>query len=331
MPWTVQEFPSVPRLVVQPRNSSHMGCFVNVIPICKLVLVRRCFHKPILNVPTLRPSSRLCKPSRLFLVCSSGRLDLFYHWLTRENVYMPKIKLDQNKDGLRGVVAVEGIECDESFLKVPRDLSLQVTEHEECTMSEFVDPELWSQENWYVKLSLKLLKEKYLGKLSLWKPYIDILPHALNTGLVYWSSSELAQLQYRPLIEEVKINQYYREALYTRVFESLSSPVRVWLQNEKENVFFWALDMVQSRAFGIPDVGNKTYALLPMMDMLNHRVNSQTHFLYDSIANQYEMKTYSKLSPGTDIYISYGPLDNDHLLHFYGKLILSYVFFTFIS
>ncbi|GJQ09149.1 hypothetical protein GpartN1_g6657.t1 [Galdieria partita] len=320
--WIRQEFLHRPGLAAHPRISNHMMCFVNVTPIrltdtcCKL-MVRRYLHKPIFDMTRLRRSSRL---PRLFVICSNRRLELFYEWLKRRNVYSPKIKLGQNSCGLRGVVAVADIDCNESFLKVPRELSLQVTELDECPMIDFIDPELWSQESWYVKLSLKLLKERYLGELSNWKPYVDMLPHALNTGLVYWSSNELMQLQYRPLIEEVNRNQSYRQALYKRIFESLPFRIRVWLQNENENVFFWALDMVQSRAFGIPDDGNKTYALLPMMDMLNHRMNSPAHFMYDTKTNQYEMKTCTSLSQGSDIYISYGPLDNDHLLHFYGFL-----------
>lgn len=249
------------------------------------------------------------------LETTSWRIDRFYDWLKAGNVYMPKVKLGYNADGLRGLVATEDIHCEEIFLKVPRERSLQVTEHEECTLSDFIDPDLWLLETWYVKLALKLWKERCLGDCSSWKPYMDILPSELNMGLVYWSDEDLAQLQYRPLIEEVERNKLYRKASYMRIVES----IRFKLQDEDKNMFFWALDMVQSRAFGIPEDGKKIYALLPMMDMLNHRMNSQTHLLYDSTRNEYVMKTYSKLFQSKDIYISYGPLDNDHLLHFYGK------------
>lgn len=274
----------------------------------ELFTVGNC-DKPLLGITILRPVSRL-----LVLYCVGSDTNPFVDWLRKENVYMPKIKLDQNSCGLRGVVATEDIDYGESFLKVPRDLSLYVTEDEQCTMNDFIDPELWSQETWYVKLALKLLREKYLDKLSKWKPYIDVLPKALSTGLVYWSPSELAQLQYSLLIEEVQRYQSYRQALYLRIIESL--PSKSWLQDETH--LFWALDMVQSRAFGIPQNGNRIYVLLPMMDMLNHRKNSQTHLTYDSDKDHYEMRTYSKLPRGSDIYISYGPLSNDHLLHFYG-------------
>ena len=63
--------------------------------------------------------------------------------------------------------------------------------------------DLWSQLPWYAQLALKLLHEQALGPKSQYADYLAALPRRVDLP-VLWSGEELQQLQYGPLVAQVR-------------------------------------------------------------------------------------------------------------------------------
>ena len=55
----------------------------------------------------------------------------------------------------------------------------------------------------YLKLALKLLRERSLGRASPLQPYLEVLPEDVDTP-VLWTEQQLQQLQYAHLQEQVR-------------------------------------------------------------------------------------------------------------------------------
>eukprot|EP00871_Galdieria_phlegrea_P003395 jgi/Galph1/4056/GphlegSOOS_G2790.1 len=235
---------------------------------------------------------------------------------------MPRITLGYSEE-LRGVFVTEDMESGDCFIRVPGKLAIVVYEGDECPIGDFIDSNTWCNEVWYIKMALRLMREVYLRDQSFWKPYIDMLPSALDTNLISFNRQELEAIQYFPLIEEVERYRYYRQIVCQRVIKSLSSYATKCLEQggyDMTTLFFWALDMVHSRAFAIPSQHIKTFALLPMMDMINHRTIGFAEFSYQNALDEFEMKVNCLVPKGAQIFLSYGQMENDDWLQFYGKL-----------
>ena len=82
--------------------------------------------------------------------------------------------------------------------------------------------------------------------------------------------------------------------------------------------FEWALSMVSSRAAANVLSGDDRLAIVPMVDMMNHRVTPSAYLSYDAAARAIVVKAYVALEAGAAVSICYGEKENAELLASYG-------------
>lgn len=81
---------------------------------------------------------------------------------------------------------------------LPDAEALGETDEEDCKDGESMPPR---QDSWS-SLMLIMIYEYLRGEASMWKPYLDLLPSDFETPM-FWSASELAELQASPVVSRV--------------------------------------------------------------------------------------------------------------------------------
>ena len=79
----------------------------------------------------------------------------------------------------------------------------------------------------------------------------------------------------------------------------------------------WAHGIVQSRAFTVRIDGWPCCAIMPIIDLLDHRPG-EARLDHDAAAGAWTVTTTRAVAAGEPVYIDYGPIGNGHLLVNYG-------------
>lgn len=221
------------------------------------------------------------------------------------------------KDGNRAVVSKQAIRAGEVICRVPASAAWLVSFDEPPAVPDsFVSQTFWNsvdvQEKekwWFVKLAVRLLYERSLGDQSNWAPYVSMMPSHVET-LVHFSEEELEELQNSRLKRQVLGEQAWLRESYDRLRLALSCSDSVSFQDWR-----WALDCVRSRTFKVQD----DFCMCPLMDLFNHASAARTSAMtFDATLGCYQLLAGVGAQEGEEIAISYGALDNDKLLAFYG-------------
>ena len=85
--------------------------------------------------------------------------------------------------------------------------------------------------------------------------------------------------------------------------------------------FCWARTAVCSRIFGVTIDGNKTDALVPFADMINHRIPKQSSWVFSQNDNGFVMEAITDIERGQEVFDSYGKKCNSRFLLNYGFVI----------
>ena len=125
-------------------------------------------------------------------------------------------------------------------------------------------------ELWQARLGLSLLRQRGKGAHSAFAPYIELLPSVHHGVPMFFDGDTLGLLQYPPLVEQVKkrcrflieFSKHIDPAAAQAVFSNHTIDA---------NALGWALVSVSSRAFRVGGGGEDRRALLPLIDMANHR------------------------------------------------------------
>jgi histone-lysine N-methyltransferase SETD3 len=125
-------------------------------------------------------------------------------------------------------------------------------------------------------LSIFLLIHKEIGHDSPYYNYIRCLPTKLNNFPVYYSDQLLEELNGTYFLSMIKRKKADIEEDFKEIVAILPS-LRHILTYEK---FVWARMIVSSRIFGIIINGKKTDALVPIADMLNHKIPKMTSWFF---------------------------------------------------
>ncbi|NWQ69305.1 SETD4 protein, partial [Neopipo cinnamomea] len=178
-----------------------------------------------------------------------------------------------------------------------------------------------------VALCTFLIAEKHAGEESPWKPYLDVLPKAY-TCPVCWEHHAVNLLP-EPLREKAQEQRATIRELYlsSKAFFSSLQPL---FAEDTGAVFThgaleWAWCTVNTRTvymkhpqrecFSLePDV----YALAPYLDLLNHSPKVQVKAAFNEQTRSYEIWATSQCKKYGEVFICYGPHDNQRLLLEYG-------------
>ncbi len=147
-----------------------------------------------------------------------------------------------------------------------------------------------------------LLEEKNKGQNSFWYPYLQILPRYLKSIPLFYSEAELKLLSGTPFPSKIA----WRKQRYERDFqEAVKLVPEIGLLTTIED-FIWARVIVQSRIFGIHMEGTKTSAMVPLADMVNHEMESNTIWAYDDRKRGFTMVSKCPIFAGNPVLDSYG-------------------------
>ncbi|KAL6086467.1 hypothetical protein STEG23_002726, partial [Scotinomys teguina] len=172
-----------------------------------------------------------------------------------------------------------------------------------------------------------LISEKHAGDQSLWKPYLDILPKSY-TCPVCWEPG-VVDLLPRPLKAKAEEQRAHVKDLFASSRAAFSTLQPLFVESVERifcyNAFLWAWCTMNTRAVYLrsrrqeclsaePD----TCALAPYLDLLNHSPHVQVKAAFNEKTCCYEIRTASRSRKHQEVFICYGPHDNQRLLLEYG-------------
>ncbi|XP_037687757.1 SET domain-containing protein 4 isoform X2 [Choloepus didactylus] len=172
-----------------------------------------------------------------------------------------------------------------------------------------------------------LVSEKHAGDQSLWKPYLEILPKAYTCPV--YLEPKVVKLLPEPLRAKAQEQRTHVQEFFTSSRDFFSS-LQPLFSEAVESIFsysalLWAWCTVNTRAVYMrprrregfstePD----TYALAPFLDLLNHSPRVQVKAAFNEETRCYEIRTASRCRKHEEVFICYGPHDNQRLLLEYG-------------
>ena len=176
-------------------------------------------------------------------------------------------------------------------------------------------------------LALHLMLERKRGGGSKWKPYIDTLPRTFSVPY-HWSLNDFYALRGSPSFSMAVKTVCSMGYMYAYLFNKIMTGKMVFGEEEPHlnsfplELFRWAISIVVTRQNPLPSptaVSQNTLALVPVMDMFNHRYESCTPH-YDAGKQQVCVTTGKGKSykHGEQLHMSYGTRPNRELLVYSG-------------
>mmetsp|Transcript_33278 Transcript_33278/g.33896 ORF Transcript_33278/g.33896 Transcript_33278/m.33896 type:complete len:390 (-) Transcript_33278:96-1265(-) len=150
--------------------------------------------------------------------------------------------------------------------------------------------------------------------MSFFKPYYDILPPTLHNMPIFWTEEELKYLQGSYMLYQIDERKLAIENDYAAICSIAPEFASISTLEE----FQWARMCVCSRNFGLTVRGLRTAALVPYADMLNHYRPRETKWQYDDYRDGFTIISLQPISPGSQVYDSYGQKCNHRFLLNYG-------------
>ncbi|NXY08910.1 SETD4 protein, partial [Pteruthius melanotis] len=172
-----------------------------------------------------------------------------------------------------------------------------------------------------------LIAEKHAGEKSPWKPYLDVLPRTYTCPACL--EHDVINLLPKPLKKKAQEQKMMIQELFRSSKAFFSSLQPLFAENTgtifNYSALEWAWCTINTRTIYMkhphrecfslePDV----YALAPYLDLLNHSPNVQVKAAFNEQTRSYEIRTNSQCKKYQEVFICYGPHDNQRLLLEYG-------------
>jgi histone-lysine N-methyltransferase SETD3 len=152
-----------------------------------------------------------------------------------------------------------------------------------------------------------------MGPQSPFHLYLKTLPQDFSHFPLNYPEELLKELKGTCFLEQIEHKKLDMKKDYLNIVAVEESFERFGLQK-----FCEARLLVSSRVFGIVMEGQKTDALVPMADMLNHRVPKQTSWFFCDRNNGFVIQSLRDIPSGHEVFDSYGQKCNSRFLLHYG-------------
>lgn len=238
-------------------------------------------------------------------------------WMQDHGASMPSLYFEHIARDYRGVCCKDEVSTGSLVASIPVHLlityetayaspigqSIQVIQEEH--------PEVECSPQVYV--ACLLLEERSKGAESYWMPYLNMLPTSYSCMPVNFTDEELSYLTGSLVLKETyqRREQYQKEYMYLKAF------VQEFQKYTLED-YIWARLAVLSRIFGITIGQQRTAALVPIADMLNHKSPPDTRWTFHDESNSFILESIVPLSVGDQVYDSYGRKSQTDFLLNYG-------------
>ncbi|NXX15389.1 SETD4 protein, partial [Podargus strigoides] len=226
----------------------------------------------------------------------------------------------------RGLMAIKALQAGDLIISLPEKCLLTTGTVLSSYLGEYIMK--WKPPvSPLIALCTFLIAEKCAGEKSLWKPYLDVLPKTYTCPVCL--EHDVVSLLPEPLRKKAQEQRTLVHELYmsSKAFFSSLQP----LLAENTGTIFnysaleWAWCTINTRTIYMkhsqrecfslePDV----YALAPYLDLLNHSPNVQVKAAFNEQTRSYEIWTNSQCKKYEEVFICYGPHDNQRLLLEYG-------------
>ncbi|XP_026556321.1 SET domain-containing protein 4 isoform X1 [Pseudonaja textilis] len=226
----------------------------------------------------------------------------------------------------RGLMTTKTLQAEELIISLPENCLLTSNTVLNSYLREYILK--WKPPiSPVIALCSFLITEKWFHRKSVWKPYLDLLPETYTCPI--YLEQETLNLFPEPLRRKALEQRSLIQDLFAsskRFFSSLQP-----LFSEDVEIIFnfsafqWAWCTINTRTVFMkhsqkdcfsrePDI----YALAPFLDLLNHNPKAQVKASFNENTKCYEIKTHLGYQKYKEVYICYGPHDNQRLLLEYG-------------
>jgi hypothetical protein len=144
---------------------------------------------------------------------------------------------------------------------------------------------------------------------SRWRAYLDALPAGLAELPMFRAADDLAALAGTAALAIAAAKNCDVHAAYGRLSAELRA--RLTLAD-----FAWGHALVMSRGFHAPGSLEHHVALIPLVEMFNHRLGDTT-WSYDPL-DGFVVSTERELASGDEVHFPYGVRSNTHLIVYFG-------------
>lgn len=223
---------------------------------------------------------------------------------------------DEEENEMRGVYATTEIKPNTICVSIPKKCLITVEMGQATEIGQAIlnsDLELDAPKHVFLMVYL-LWDLKINGEQSFFKPYYDILPKTLKNMPIFWSTNELKYLEGSYLLTQIIDRNEAIEEDYKSICE-ISPQLKEIASLEQ---FKWARMCVCSRNFGLQIDGNRTSALVPYADMLNHHRPRETKWTFCDDRQAFTITSLQSIYGGSQVYDSYGQKCNHRFLLNYG-------------
>ncbi|NWI19533.1 SETD4 protein, partial [Crypturellus soui] len=226
----------------------------------------------------------------------------------------------------RGLMTTKALQAGELVISLPEKCLLTTATVLSSSLGEYITK--WKPPvSPLLALCTFLVAEKHVGDKSLWKPYLDVLPKTYACPVCM--EKEVVSLLPEPLRKKAREQRAVVHELYVSSKAFFSSLKPLFAENIDTifnySALEWAWCTVNTRTvymkhsqrecFSLePDV----YALAPYLDLLNHSPSVQVKAAFNEQTRSYEIRTNTQCKKYEEVFICYGPHDNQRLLLEYG-------------
>ncbi|XP_067421650.1 SET domain-containing protein 4 [Emydura macquarii macquarii] len=264
----------------------------------------------------------------LYLVNQSHKLEYIQlkKWLKERGFDDSNLRPAQFSGTGRGLITTKAFQAGELIISLPEKCLLTTGTVLSSYLGEYIAK--WKPPiSPLLALCAFLIAEKYAGEQSVWKPYLDVLPRTYTCPVCL--EQEVVRLLPEPVRRKAHEQRTVVQELYTSS-KTFFSSLQSLFTEDVETVFNydalqWAWCTINTRTVYMkrsqrecfsrePDV----YALVPYLDLLNHSPNVQVKAAFNEQTRCYEIWTDSHCRRHEELFICYGPHDNQRLLLEYG-------------
>ncbi|XP_003229810.2 SET domain-containing protein 4 isoform X1 [Anolis carolinensis] len=302
------------------RKFSHTVCILNLNALTDMKKS---------NGRTSRKRQR--KRSRIFSSCgvSLSHKDeyiLLKKWLKEKGCNVNKLRPAQFPETGRGLVTTKGLQVGELIISLPEKCLLTTDTVLNSYLREYIVK--WTPPiSPLIALCTFLIAEKWAQEKSPWKPYLDLLPEIYSC----------------PVCLEQKIVNLFPEPLRRKAHEQRKLVQELFISSQQfffslqplfpkdvasvfnYQAFKWAWCTINTRTVYMKHSqrdcfsrDTDTYALAPYLDLLNHNPTVQVKAGFNEKTKCYEITTVTQCHHYNEVFICYGPHDNQRLLLEYG-------------
>lgn len=237
-------------------------------------------------------------------------------WLVQGGTTIQNVEMTYYPDGERGLSSKFFIPSDTNLIVIPKNfiVSVELAKNSEIGQKihssnlNLVSPK-------HCLLSAFLLEESSKDNTP-WTPYLKSLPKDLGNFPVFYTEEEKAWLKGSPTLLDLthKLEDLVLD------YEAICNSVPEFKKFELQE-FIKMRTVVGSRVFSMKVQGEALDGMVPLADMLNHKVPRVTKWSFEDSLDSFVVKSQTAIEKGCELCDSYGKKSNSRFLLNYGFVI----------